>query len=66
MSDTPTPNEWRRRSSGSDNCRVREDPILEPVFRGMDRDYPRYVRVWLGEVFGGWRATRTSAAAIRT
>jgi hemoglobin len=34
-------------------AKVREDPILEPVFRGMDRDHPRYVAMWLGEVFGG-------------
>lgn len=32
---------------------VREDPLLEPVFRGMDPEHPRHVAVWLGEVFGG-------------
>jgi hemoglobin len=32
---------------------VREDPLLEPVFRNMDREHPKYVATWLGEVFGG-------------
>lgn len=32
---------------------VLEDPLLEPVFRGMDPDHPKHVAVWLGEVFGG-------------
>jgi CDGSH-type Zn-finger protein/truncated hemoglobin YjbI len=29
------------------------DPILEPVFRGMDRNHPRHVAAWLAETFGG-------------
>lgn len=29
------------------------DPILEPVFRGMDPGHPRHVAAWLGETFGG-------------
>ena len=29
------------------------DPILEPVFRGMDPDHPRHVAAWLAETFGG-------------
>jgi hemoglobin len=32
---------------------VREDQLLEPVFRGMDREHPKHVATWLGEVFGG-------------
>jgi hemoglobin len=32
---------------------VLEDPLLEPVFRGMDPRHPEHVAVWLGEVFGG-------------
>ena len=32
---------------------VREDPVLAPVFAGMDADHPQHVAVWLGEVFGG-------------
>jgi CDGSH-type Zn-finger protein/truncated hemoglobin YjbI/ferredoxin len=29
------------------------DPILEPVFRGMDAEHPRHVAAWLAETFGG-------------
>jgi hemoglobin len=29
------------------------DPVLEPVFRGMDSRHPQHVAAWLGEVFGG-------------
>ncbi len=29
------------------------DPILEPVFRGMDPAHPAHVAAWLGETFGG-------------
>ncbi|HWD04989.1 MAG TPA: antibiotic biosynthesis monooxygenase [Amycolatopsis sp.] len=32
---------------------VVEDPLLAPVFRGMDPRHPAHVAVWLGEVFGG-------------
>lgn len=31
------------------------DPILEPVFRGMDRGHPAHVAAWLAETFGGPR-----------
>ena len=33
--------------------RVAEDPVLAPVFAGMDRAHAPYVAQWLGEVFGG-------------
>ena len=33
--------------------KVREDDLLEPVFRHMDAHHPRHVAVWLSEVFGG-------------
>lgn len=33
--------------------RVPEDPLLEPVFRGMDAHHAEHVAVWLGEVLGG-------------
>jgi hemoglobin len=33
--------------------KVRADPLLEPVFREMDREHPKHVATWLGEVFGG-------------
>ncbi|MDT0307567.1 group II truncated hemoglobin [Streptomyces sp. DSM 44917] len=32
---------------------VLEDPVLRPVFAGMDAGHPRHVALWLGEVFGG-------------
>lgn len=60
MSDaTPTLYEW---AGGRDSferlteafySRVRKDDLLEPVFRGMDEDHPKYVAAWLAEVFGG-------------
>ena len=34
-------------------ARVRQDDLLEPLFRGMDPDHPKYVAAWLAEVFGG-------------
>jgi truncated hemoglobin YjbI len=33
--------------------KVRADELLEPVFRGMDEHHPKYVAMWLAEVFGG-------------
>jgi hemoglobin len=35
--------------------RIRDeaDPLLEPIFRGMDPEHPKHVAAWLGEVFGG-------------
>ncbi|MFH9038761.1 group II truncated hemoglobin [Streptomyces sp. NPDC017966] len=32
---------------------VLEDPVLAPVFAGMDDEHPRHVAQWLAEVFGG-------------
>ena len=29
------------------------DPLLEPVFRGMDANHPKHVAAWLAETFGG-------------
>ncbi|MDA0636860.1 group II truncated hemoglobin [Nonomuraea sp. MCN248] len=29
------------------------DELIGPLFAGMDADHPRYVAMWLGEVFGG-------------
>src|SRR5688572_33361278 len=34
-------------------AKVREDPLLAPVFAGMPPDHPEHVALWLGEVFGG-------------
>ena len=60
MSDSPpTLYEWAggaealARLTETFYAKVREDPLLEPVFRGMDREHPKYVAMWLGEVFGG-------------
>ena len=60
MSDTtPTLYEWAgggdsfERLTGAFYARVRQDDLLEPVFRGMDEDHPEYVAAWLAEVFGG-------------
>jgi hemoglobin len=33
--------------------KVRQDDLLEPVFRHMDPGHPRHVAAWLAEVFGG-------------
>jgi truncated hemoglobin YjbI len=35
--------------------KVRQDDVLEPVFRHMDREHPKHVAAWLAEVFGGPR-----------
>ena len=34
-------------------ARVRSDPLLAPVFAGMDSRHPAWVAQWLEEVFGG-------------
>ncbi|MFD0683526.1 group II truncated hemoglobin [Actinomadura fibrosa] len=33
--------------------RVLKDDLIGPLFAGMDPGHPRYVAMWLGEVFGG-------------
>jgi hemoglobin len=33
--------------------RVLDDDLLRPLFAHMDPSHPRYVALWLGEVFGG-------------
>lgn len=33
--------------------KVVEDDLLRPLFAHMDPDHPRYVALWLAEVFGG-------------
>jgi hemoglobin len=33
--------------------KVRDDELVGPLFAGMDPEHPRYVAMWLGEVFGG-------------
>ena len=59
MTTVPTLYEWAggdaapRRATEGVYARVREDPILAPVFARMSEDHPQHVAVWLGEVFGG-------------
>lgn len=36
-----------------ETIRTRPDPVLEPVFRGMDPGHPAHVAAWLAETFGG-------------
>lgn len=57
--DTPSIYEW----AGGDEAflrltatfygHVRKDPVLAPVFAGMDGEHPRHVAMFLAEVFGG-------------
>ena len=36
--------------------KVLEDDLLEPLFAHMDKDHPKHVAAWIGEVFGGPKA----------
>ena len=57
--DTPTLYEWAGGAEAFERLtevfygKVREDDLLEPVFRHMDPGHPRHVAAWLAEVFGG-------------
>jgi hemoglobin len=57
--DVPTLYEWAGGSEAFERLtevfygKVREDDLLEPVFRHMDPGHPRHVAAWLAEVFGG-------------
>ena len=42
---------------------VPEEPLLAPLFADMSPDHPERVAAWLGETFGGPRATPTTTAA---
>ncbi|GAA2274798.1 hypothetical protein GCM10010415_47770 [Streptomyces atrovirens] len=56
---TPTIHAWMGGDTALDRLtevfygHVREDPVLAPVFAGMDDEHPRHVARWLAEVFGG-------------
>lgn len=56
---TPSLYEWLGGASALEKLfdtfygHVRRDPVLEPVFRGMDPGHARHVAAWVGEVFGG-------------
>jgi hemoglobin len=55
----PTIYEWAGGQSAFERLtevfyeKVRQDGLLEPVFRGMPPDHPKHVAAWLAEVFGG-------------
>lgn len=57
--DTPTLFDWAGGTDAFERLtqafyrRVHADDLLAPLFGGMDRDHPRYVAMWLAEVFGG-------------
>jgi hemoglobin len=57
--DVPSLYEWAggaqafERLTSTFYAKVRQDDVLEPVFRGMDPRHPHHVAVWLAEVFGG-------------
>ena len=59
MGETPTLYEWAggtealTRLTEAFYRRVVEDDLLRPLFAHMDPSHPRYVALWLGEVFGG-------------
>jgi hemoglobin len=56
---TPTLYEWAGGTEALERLtqafydKVRQDDLLEPVFRGMDEHHPAHVAMWLAEVFGG-------------
>ena len=55
----PTMYDWAggaaalERLTGAFYREVVKDELLGSLFAGMDRDHPKYVAMWLGEVFGG-------------
>jgi hemoglobin len=57
--DTPTLYDWAGGTEAFERLtetfygKVREDDVLEPLFRHMDPGHPKHVAAWLAEVFGG-------------
>jgi hemoglobin len=57
--ETPTLYEWAggaeafERLTEAFYARVREDPLLGPLFANMPTDHPKHVAAWFAEVFGG-------------
>jgi hemoglobin len=57
--ETPTLYDWAGGAEAFERLtqifygEVREDDVLEPVFRHMDPGHPKHVAAWLAEVFGG-------------
>jgi hemoglobin len=58
-SPPPTLYEWAGGSEAFERLtaafyeKVRQDDLLEPIFRGMAPSHPHHVALWLAEVFGG-------------
>jgi len=59
MSEIPSLYEWAggaealERLTEAFYVEVLKDDLIGPLFAGMDPGHPRYVAMWLGEVFGG-------------
>jgi hemoglobin len=59
--DTPTLYDWAGGAGAFERLtegfygKVRQDDLLEPLFRHMDPSHPKHVAAWLAEVFGGPR-----------
>jgi hemoglobin len=55
----PTLYEWAGGAEAFDRlteafyAKVIKDDVVGPLFADMDHDHPKYVAMWLGEVFGG-------------
>ncbi|MET0132558.1 MAG: group II truncated hemoglobin [Kibdelosporangium sp.] len=59
MSEVPSLYEWAGGSAAFEKLftafyrHVAKDPLLAPVFAGMDPSHAQHVAAWLSEVFGG-------------
>lgn len=57
--DVPTLYDWAGGSAAFEQLtetfygKVHADELVGPLFTGIDPHHPRYVAMWLGEVFGG-------------
>jgi hemoglobin len=59
MTDVPTLYQWAGGAEAFERLterfyqKVLADDVVGPLFAHMDADHPRYVAMWLAEVFGG-------------
>ena len=59
MAETPSLYEWAGGQEAIERLfqrfyeKVRDDELIGPLFAHMDRDHPKHVAAWIGEVFGG-------------
>jgi hemoglobin len=59
MSEVPSLYDWAGGSAALERltevfyAKVKNDPLLQPVFAHMDANHPRHVAQFIGEVFGG-------------